>query len=119
SSPTAPSSAAGPRGTWTAMRSVERETRSWWTWASSIGKTRAARAGSPPPSRSDRARMNGRSVGWMRWGCVLALGPAALPAAALAQDADHLAASEEVYTGWKYFQVYCARCHGDNALGTM
>jgi mono/diheme cytochrome c family protein len=63
--------------------------------------------------------MNGRSVGWMRWGCVLALGPAALPTAALAQDADHLAASEEVYTGWKYFQVYCARCHGDNALGTM
>jgi mono/diheme cytochrome c family protein len=27
--------------------------------------------------------------------------------------------TDQVYTGWKYFQVYCSRCHGDDALGTM
>lgn len=32
---------------------------------------------------------------------------------------DRLQVTDQVYTGWKYFQVYCARCHGDNALGTM
>ncbi len=36
-----------------------------------------------------------------------------------AQNTDRLAVTDQVYTGWKYFQVYCARCHGDNALGTM
>ena len=32
---------------------------------------------------------------------------------------DHLEVTEQVYKGWKYFQVYCSRCHGDDALGTM
>jgi len=45
----------------------------------------------------------------------LAVGPTAVAA----QTADRLAVTDQVYTGWKYFQVYCARCHGDNALGTM
>ena len=37
-----------------------------------------------------------------------------------AQDSrDSLAVNDQVYTGWKYFQVYCARCHGDDALGSM
>ena len=37
-----------------------------------------------------------------------------------AQDArDSLVVTDQVYTGWKYFQVYCARCHGDDALGSM
>ena len=42
------------------------------------------------------------------------------PSGARAQGPrDGLGVSDTVYTGWKYFQVYCARCHGDNALGTM
>jgi mono/diheme cytochrome c family protein len=45
----------------------------------------------------------------------LAIGPNAVAA----QTTDRLAVTDQVYTGWKYFQVYCARCHGDNALGTM
>ena len=39
---------------------------------------------------------------------------------AAAQEArDSLAVTDQAYTGWKYFQVYCARCHGDDALGSM
>jgi len=30
---------------------------------------------------------------------------------------DKLAVTEPVYQGWKYYQVYCARCHGENATG--
>ena len=42
------------------------------------------------------------------------------PRDAVAQAAvDHLEVTEQVYKGWKYFQVYCSRCHGDDALGTM
>lgn len=54
---------------------------------------------------------------WMIGGCGLALSLA--PGALTAQTTDRLAVTDQVYTGWKYFQVYCARCHGDNALGTM
>jgi mono/diheme cytochrome c family protein len=56
---------------------------------------------------------------WMigGWGLALSLGPG--PTAVAAQTTDRLAVTDQVYTGWKYFQVYCARCHGDNALGTM
>ncbi len=43
-----------------------------------------------------------------------------LTPAALAQtDGDRLVVDDQVYQGWKYFQVYCARCHGDDAVGTM
>jgi mono/diheme cytochrome c family protein len=43
-----------------------------------------------------------------------------LTPAALAQtDGDRLVVDDQVYKGWKYFQVYCARCHGDDAVGTM
>jgi len=42
------------------------------------------------------------------------------PAVAVAQTAgDRLEVTDQVYTGWKYFQVYCSRCHGDDAVGTM
>ena len=30
---------------------------------------------------------------------------------------DNLAVTEPVYQGWKYYQVYCARCHGEDATG--
>jgi mono/diheme cytochrome c family protein len=66
--------------------------------------------------------MSGGIGRWLSGGWVIALGLAAVPDAALAQDAaaaDRLEVNEQIYTGWKYFQVYCARCHGDNALGTM
>jgi mono/diheme cytochrome c family protein len=42
------------------------------------------------------------------------------PMAVAAQAApDRMVVSDQVYTGWKYFQVYCSRCHGDDALGSM
>jgi mono/diheme cytochrome c family protein len=42
------------------------------------------------------------------------------PAGAVAQTTgDRLEVTDQVYTGWKYFQVYCSRCHGDDAVGTM
>lgn len=48
------------------------------------------------------------------------MGIAVAPGRAAAQDVrDSLAATDQVYTGWKYFQVYCTRCHGDDALGSM
>lgn len=51
---------------------------------------------------------------------LVALSLAAGARAAAAQDADNRpVVSEQVYTGWKYFQVYCTRCHGDDALGSM
>jgi mono/diheme cytochrome c family protein len=59
------------------------------------------------------------------WGLVLTAGLAPCMAAAQADSAvapagtDRLAVTDQVYTGWKYFQVYCSRCHGDDALGSM
>ena len=55
------------------------------------------------------------------WASDLAVLSIALaPAEAVAQAAvDRLEVSDQVYTGWKYFQVYCSRCHGDDALGSM
>lgn len=44
------------------------------------------------------------------------------PADASLRDAYHTApldtVSQEVYNGWKYFNLNCARCHGEDALGT-
>ncbi|HET8624649.1 MAG TPA: c-type cytochrome [Gemmatimonadales bacterium] len=49
----------------------------------------------------------------------LALAAAPMPCAAQASADSTAGVSDQVYTGWKYFQVYCSRCHGDDALGTM
>jgi mono/diheme cytochrome c family protein len=49
---------------------------------------------------------------------VLSLGVGLRDVAAQAA-ADRLQVTDTVYKGWKYFQVYCSRCHGDDALGTM
>ena len=70
-------------------------------------------------SRSEVARAAGA------WGLALAAGLAPGPAAAQADSAvaptgkGSLEVTDQVYTGWKYFQVYCSRCHGDDALGSM
>jgi mono/diheme cytochrome c family protein len=32
---------------------------------------------------------------------------------------DKLAVTEAEYQGWRYFHVYCERCHGTDALGTV
>lgn len=56
---------------------------------------------------------------WTRRAWAAALGVGLAPAAVAAQTAGSLAVNEQVYTGWKYFQVYCSRCHGDDALGSM
>jgi mono/diheme cytochrome c family protein len=41
------------------------------------------------------------------------------PAGAPASSGDKLAVSETEYQGWRYFHVYCERCHGTDALGTV
>ncbi len=52
--------------------------------------------------------------------CAAVLILAVAPASAGAQDSsERPAVSDQVYTGWKYFQVYCSRCHGDDAVGTI
>ena len=33
-------------------------------------------------------------------------------------DTDHLAVNSVVYQGWKMFEVYCTRCHGEDAVGS-
>jgi mono/diheme cytochrome c family protein len=59
------------------------------------------------------------------WVVALAVGLAPGSAAAQADSAvgpagkRSLEVTDQVYTGWKYFQVYCSRCHGDDAVGTM
>jgi mono/diheme cytochrome c family protein len=47
--------------------------------------------------------------------------PAAVPSEAVAPSpsGDKLAVSETEYQGWRYFHVYCERCHGTDALGTV
>lgn len=56
----------------------------------------------------------------MTVGLAIVLSLAVGAGAAAAQDAGNRpVVTEQVYTGWKYFQVYCSRCHGDDALGTM
>src|SRR5215470_10073215 len=54
--------------------------------------------------------------------CLLACsGAAAARAQAAGADTtpDKLAVSEAEYQGWRYFHVYCDRCHGTDALGTV
>ena len=51
-------------------------------------------------------------------GVALALGLGPSQASAQSSD-DRMVVNDQVYTGWKYFQVYCSRCHGDDALGSM
>jgi mono/diheme cytochrome c family protein len=46
-----------------------------------------------------------------------AAAPAASPAPA--PSGDKLAVTEAEYQGWRYFHVYCERCHGTDALGTV
>jgi cytochrome c len=54
---------------------------------------------------------------------VIAASPAAHPApaaiAAAPQDTarDSLLVSDSIYQGWKWFHVYCFRCHGEDAIG--
>lgn len=49
----------------------------------------------------------GRVVMDERWGASRAL-----------SDTDHLAVNAVVYQGWKMFEVYCTRCHGEDAVGS-
>lgn len=58
-------------------------------------------------------------------GASLALAAAALPRGAEAQDmrdqyhsAPRDTVSQEVYDGWKQYNLNCARCHGEDVLGT-
>lgn len=52
--------------------------------------------------------------------CLAGRGTAATAQQPPARDTgalDRLLVTDTVYQGWKYFQVYCARCHGENARG--
>lgn len=40
------------------------------------------------------------------------------PAASPVTSGDKLAVTEDEYQGWKYFAVYCERCHAPDAVGT-
>lgn len=45
--------------------------------------------------------------------------PAATPAApGAATSGDKLLVTEDEYQGWKYYAVYCERCHAPDAVGT-
>jgi mono/diheme cytochrome c family protein len=45
--------------------------------------------------------------------------PAATPPApAPASSGDKLLVTEDEYQGWKYYAVYCERCHAPDAVGT-
>jgi mono/diheme cytochrome c family protein len=47
-------------------------------------------------------------------------GAGTTPAAAApapAQRRDSLLVSDSIYQGWKWFHVYCYRCHGEDAIG--
>ncbi len=61
----------------------------------------------------------------MLLGSALTLGASAVPTSADAQelrDQYHQAprdtVSQEVYDGWKQYNLNCARCHGEDVLGT-
>jgi mono/diheme cytochrome c family protein len=43
----------------------------------------------------------------------------ALPASAKDTSSDKLLVTDDEYQGWKYYAVYCERCHGPDALGTL
>jgi mono/diheme cytochrome c family protein len=45
--------------------------------------------------------------------------PVATPTAPRDTSRDQLLVTESEYQGWKYFAVYCERCHGPDALGTV
>jgi mono/diheme cytochrome c family protein len=46
--------------------------------------------------------------------------PAATPPApAPATSDDKLLVTEDEYQGWKYYAVYCERCHAPDAVGTL
>ena len=44
--------------------------------------------------------------------------PAPPDVVAARADTDGLAVNNVVYQGWKMFEVYCTRCHGDDAVGS-
>jgi len=45
--------------------------------------------------------------------------PTPASAGTSAPAGDKLAVTETEYQGWRYFHVYCERCHGTDALGTV
>jgi mono/diheme cytochrome c family protein len=44
---------------------------------------------------------------------------AATPTSTPGKTRDRLLVTEAEYQGWKYYAVYCERCHGPDALGTL
>ena len=55
----------------------------------------------------------------MLWSPHVLPGNAAVAAAIRARDtvADSLLVSDSIYQGWKWWHVYCYRCHGEDAIG--
>ena len=53
-----------------------------------------------------------RALVWILWALANLQGVGE----AAAQDSSEV--YQRVYNGWKWWHVYCARCHGENALGS-
>ncbi|MGH7675538.1 MAG: c-type cytochrome [Gemmatimonadales bacterium] len=62
-----------------------------------------------------------RTAWWARAAIASVVLLAAIPPAAAAQadtsSRDSLLVSDDEYQGWKWFHVYCYRCHGTDAFG--
>jgi mono/diheme cytochrome c family protein len=69
-----------------------------------------------PSGCTHRAASTGEAPAVAAGAAAPALAPAAL---ARDTDADKILVTETEYQGWRYFQVYCARCHGEDALGSL
>ncbi len=93
---------------------LQRRSRQWLAaaaWAAALGCGGAPAGGPPPPVQpatpySEPAPAPGQPVA----------APAPPPPG---PSADKRLATEDEYQGWRYYAVYCERCHGPDALGTV
>lgn len=68
------------------------------------GSSVASGAEAAAPNRAGRAAVHGTGAG--------------RTARRVADTVDHHAVNAVVYNGWKMFEVYCTRCHGEDAVGS-
>ena len=71
---------------------------------------------------TSRHAVSGLLGAWMIAAAVIIWAPRSAPLAAAVLQArdsgrDSLLVSDSIYQGWKWFHVYCYRCHGEDAIG--
>jgi cbb3-type cytochrome c oxidase subunit III len=85
-------------------------------------KTPPKPAAQKPPAQSQPAPAESSTAAAPQPADTTATIPAQTEASAPLRDAYHTApldtVSQEVYTGWKQFNLNCARCHGEDVQGT-